>query len=264
MKKFFSYIKLSWGITKINVLSQMEYRGAFLSQFLGMFFNDIGLLAIWIVFFHQFKSLNGWGLSKTILLFAVSSFNLGLVRIFAGGAEEIAAKIRQGELDYFLTLPRNLLWQLSVSETKIYAFGDMLFALVLFIFFVGPNFFQYLIFFGSTILSALIIYNFVIAVNAIAFFVGDFEENSTRIMSLFLAFCLYPQTAFSGLLRSITFSILPALAAAWLPVNLIEHFSWSPVLLMAVFWLVSFIISQSIFNYGLSKYESGNLINLRM
>src|SRR3989338_11438371 len=95
----FAYLKLTWYTTKMSLLSSMEYRAAFISQTVGMFVNDIFLIIVWFFFFERFPSVNGWTIEDTILLFTVATVNFALVRIFAGGTEDMARHIARGNLD---------------------------------------------------------------------------------------------------------------------------------------------------------------------
>lgn len=264
MKSFWSYIKASWYITKLNISSLMEYKAAFISQVFGMAINDVGLLMLWVIFFASFKSVNGWGMQQTMVLFSISTTSLGLLRAIANGTQEMARKIPKGEMDYFLTLPKNVLWQVAFSESDISGWGDALFGVLLFLFFVHPSPLQMLIFIVVNILAALILNNFAIIFHSAAFFFGEFEETAERLFVSLLLMGLYPETAFSGVLKMLSFTVLPALFIAWIPVRLLESFNWTQVGYMLLFFAGSFALAVFIFKKGLRRYESGNLINVRM
>jgi ABC-2 type transport system permease protein len=56
---------------KANFASAMEYRAAFISQIVGMFVNDIVYVAFWVVFFSQFKEVQGWSVADIMLLMSI-------------------------------------------------------------------------------------------------------------------------------------------------------------------------------------------------
>jgi ABC-2 type transport system permease protein len=263
MKIFWQYIKLTFQVVKLNILSAMEYRVSFLLQVFGMVVNDALLLSMWMVFFARFPNFNGWNFQDTVLLFAISTTNYGLYRIFAGNAEEISHHIVMGELDYFMTLPRSILWQVSTAKSNISAIGDAIFGVSLF-FFSGLPWVKFFPFVGLCVLSALVIYNFVVILQSFGFFVGNFEETGDRVFGILLGLCLYPATTFSGVLKFITLVIIPAFFVVWVPLNLLKLFQWQSFLLLIGFWLITLGLAVFIFNQGLKRYESGNLINLRM
>ena len=121
------YLVLTWEMVKMNVLSAMEYRASFLMQVAGMIVNDIGLVALWFIFFQKFPEIQGWNFHDTAILFAITTVQFSIVMIIARGSFQLARTIANGELDNFLSLPKNILWQISVSKTEVSAFGDLIF-----------------------------------------------------------------------------------------------------------------------------------------
>jgi len=262
-KNLYRYIILTFEIIKLNILSAMEYRATFITQVVGMALNDILLVFMWTAFFAKFPNLNGWGVQDTFLLFAIGMTNFGIYRIFAGNAEEISYLIARGELDYHLTLPKNVLWQVSTAKTNISAIGDVIFGVVLFLFIV-TSWQQFILFAFISILTALILYNFIVLLQSMGFFFGNFEETADRIFHILLGLSLYPSTSFSGVLKFITFTIIPVVFTAWLPVDVVKNFKLVYIWYIIGFWLISLIITLFVFNRGLRRYESGNMIHVKM
>src|SRR3989344_3855738 len=173
IKSFFNYIVLTFEVVKLNILSAMEYRIAFFTQVAGMVLNDFCWLFLWYLLFERFPSINGWVLHDTFILFSFSMANYGLYKIFAGHAEEISHDIAHGSLDYFMTLPKSVLWQVSTAETAISAIGDFLFGVGLFLF-LGFSWWQFLLYLGMVGVTAMIFFNFVVILQSFGFFVGNF------------------------------------------------------------------------------------------
>lgn len=263
VKNFLVYIKLTWEVVKLNIQSNMEYRASFFTQIGGMAINDVCLIMLWVVFFSRFPDLQGWHIQDTFLLFAIGMTNFGLYRIIGGNAEEISRTIARGELDYYMTLPKNVLWQVSTAKSNISAIGDLVFGMVLFLFLVH-SWQQFAVYFLISSFSALILYNFVVVLQSMAFFFGNFEETAERIFSILLGMSLYPETTFSGVIKFMTFTLIPVFFINWVPVRLIQSFDWMQLLYMIGFWITSLAVAVFIFNWGLRRYESGNLINVRM
>ncbi len=263
VKKFWVYIKLTFEVVKLNILSNMEYRASFFTQIIGMAINDVCLIFLWVVFFNRFPDLQGWHIQDTLLLFAVGMTNFGVYRIIGGNAEEISRSINRGELDYYMTLPKNILWQISTAKSNISAIGDLLFGLVLFLFLV-QSWQQFAIYFLVSGLSAMVLYNFVVVLQSMGFFFGNFEETAERVFSILLGLSLYPETTFSGVVKFATFTVIPVFFISWVPVRLIQFFDWHFVIYLFGFWIMSLIIALFVFYRGLKRYESGNLINVRM
>jgi ABC-2 type transport system permease protein len=263
MKKILNYIILTFEVVKLNILSAMEYRVAFLTQVVGMIMNDCCWLYLWYLFFTRFPSINGWGLHDTLILFSFNMANYGLYKIFTDHSSDIAHDVAQGNLDFYMTLPKSVLWQVSTSTTAISALGDFIFGVVLFLL-LGFGWVQFLLYLLLCILTAVIYYNVTVILQSMAFFLGNFEETAERIFNLVMGLTFYPATAFSGVLKFLTFTFLPVFFMVWLPVDIMKLFSWTKVGMVAGFALLTFGLAVWIFNRGLKRYESGNLINVKM
>lgn len=264
MDRSISYIRLSWGMTTMGILSAMEYRISFLMQIAGMIINNIAFILLWIIFFAKFPILNGWTFQDTALLFAVVGLNYSLVMIFANGSMRLARTITSGELDYYLSYPKNPLWFVSVSKTDVSAIGDLIFAIA--IFFLSGNITTEKIFLTATmsVITALIFYNFIVITQSLSFYFGNFEDAAEHMVNALMGFTLYPQTVFGGAIKVVMFTILPAFFIATLPVEIVKHFNIYSFLTLILFWLVTFCAAILIFKQGLKRYESGNLLNMKL
>src|SRR3989338_8348840 len=194
IRQLIQYITLTFEVMKLNILSAMEYRLSFISQTVGMALNDALWLYMWLVFFIKFREINGWNFQDTMLLFSLAMANFGIFRIFAGNTEEIAHDINRGYLDYFMTLPKSVLWQVSTAQSNISAIGDFSFGVGLFLL-QGLGLEKFFVFIGVAALSSLVLYNFMVIVQSTGFFVSNFEETGDRVFHLMLGMSLYPATS---------------------------------------------------------------------
>ena len=258
------YFSLSLEIIKTNILTAMEYRTSFLIQVLGMIVNDVALILVWVIFFKQFPEIRGRTFSDTVMLYAITTINFGLVMALFRGSFELARTISRGELDYFLALPKNVLWHVSVSKSEISAIGDTIFGIL--IFFVSGDITpqKIFLFIFYIIISSVILYSFTVITQSLAFWFGNFEEAAEQIFHTLIGFTLYPQTVFHGLLKIVMLTFIPAFFIATLPVQLIRNFDLALTLVMLVYAIAIFGIAVLIFKAGLKSYESGNLINVRI
>ena len=259
-----AYLSLTWEMVKMNVFSAMEYRVSFIMQIIGMIVNDIGLIALWFIFFEKFPEIRGWTFQDTAALFAVTTVQFSIVMILANGSFRMARMIANGEIDNFLSLPKNVLWQISLCKTEVSAFGDLLFGPVIYFFSGNLSFESFGLFILLSIITAVIFFNFIVITQSIAFFTGNFEEAAVQLFHALLGFTLYPQTAFFGILKIITLTILPAFFIATLPVEIFRNFNIFSLGLMIGFAAITFFIAIFVFKKGLKRYESGNLINIKI
>ncbi|MCL5411242.1 MAG: ABC-2 family transporter protein [Patescibacteria group bacterium] len=258
------YLSLTWEMTKLSILSAMEYRMSFLTQVIGMVINDIGLILVFFILFQKFPSINGWHFRDTMLLFAIQTVNFSLVMIFARGVHRLGRSITRGELDYYLAFPKNVLWHACVSRTDISAIGDFAFGIVVFFLAGNVSLEKMATFALVSFLTAWMLFNFSVVVQSVTFFVGNFEEAAEQMFHALLGFSFYPQNVFHGLLKLIMLTVLPAFFITTLPNQVVQKFDLQILLLMFIFCIFSFLLAIFIFKKGLRHYESGNLINVNM
>src|ERR1041384_2834938 len=83
MLKEFRFLIAVW---KTNLLSNMEYRAAFLSQAIGMMLNNFLYFTIWIIFFQRFKDVRGWGIGHMYVPYGILASSFGLMNLLFGNA----------------------------------------------------------------------------------------------------------------------------------------------------------------------------------
>ncbi len=258
------YLHLTWEIKKIHILSAMEYRVSFIMQ---MFFSIItygSFLLLWILFFQKVPVVGNWRLEDTATLIAVAWFGDALVGIMLGGMHYLARIIALGELDYFLLLPHNLLWHVAVSRTDLHSYGALVVAFLNFLLFGDCSLARLFVFFAMSIVSAAIIFNFILITQSIGFFVGNFEQTANKMLNALYSIVYYPYSVFSGVLRFITIVLIPAYFVGTVPAQLVQHFDVRFFVMLLAYWAVTFVLAITIFKSGLKRYESGNLIQVKM
>jgi ABC-2 type transport system permease protein len=262
--RLLKHVRLTLSLTLTNILAAMEYRTSFWIQIVGMLLNDVALVLMWVIFFQRFPSINGWTMQDTIGIWAITTMSFGIVMTVGRGAFEIARGIQQGELDYYLSFPKDVLWHMSVSKTEISAIGDLIFGLGLIVVAGNITFERVVLYLTMSLMSAMICYNFIVVTQSIAFFVSGFEDAAQDFFHALLGFSMYPQTVFSGVLKAIMITVLPAFFAYWVPVRLVRQFDLGLFGWLLLFWALSFVLAVGLFRYGLRRYESGNLIHVKM
>ncbi len=263
MKKLKLYLSLTIHTIKTSLLSAFEYRTVFLMQVIGMIINDSFFLILWSIFFTSFPEIHGWTQKDIITLMALSTTSYGLVLSFCGGWN-FSKAISMGELDQYITLPKSLLWQLLLRRIDVASLGDIVFGLGLYFVWGDLSLIGLVKFLGLTILATACIINFIVIIQSLAFYLGHIEEATAQWLYLVLGFSLYPQNQFHGALKIIMMTLVPAFYITTLPVNLLREFSWEPLFIIILFWLVSFILARVLFKQGLKHYESGNLIGVKI
>lgn len=248
---------------RVNILSAMEYRVSFLTQVVFMILNDVLLLFFWWVMFNRFDHIAGWRQEDVFLLYAMVAGTFGLSSAVFGNAGRLSALIAEGQLDYYLSLPKDVWLNVLVSRSSTSSIGDFFFALALCIVLL-PSVVQVLFAVLCMMIAAVLYTSLVSMVHSLSFYMGNAEQIASALSEAILTFGLYPISIFSITVRVILFTVIPVAFVSYIPVTLVRSFSWplfSAFLAVAVFgvWL-----SRRIFGAGLKRYESGNLVAPRV
>lgn len=197
-----------------------------------------------------------------VLLYAVITLGVGIAGIFFGNFPNIADIIKEGKLDFYLTLPKDELLHLLVSNMRFHAFGDLFFGLAIAIIFIPIIKWPLLLI--LTTLSGIIILSFAIIVGSITFFIGSSGELTKSALFSLYTLASYPLEIFKGYIKFIMLTIIPAAFVTGVPVKLLKIFDFKSFLIMIIFTIIFATIAVIIFKFGIKKYESGNLINIRL
>jgi ABC-2 type transport system permease protein len=68
---------------------------------------------------------------------------------------------------------------------------------------------------------------------------------------------------FSGVVRLLLFTVVPAGFISFVPLQLLHQFTWQLLVGMAGFTLLFVAIAVGLFELGLKRYESGNLMRMQ-
>jgi ABC-2 type transport system permease protein len=258
------YIKFIAEFLKFNLQAAMEYRVSFISQVVFMFLNDLIFLSLWWIFFNRFREVKGWAMGDIILLFAVAATAFGIAVVVFGNAMRLSQVVREGGLDYYLALPKDPLLHTLVSRMNISGLGDAIFGVAIFFISGEVSLVKFTIFVGTVIVSTAIFTSFMVIVHSLSFFIGNSEGISTLMTEAIVTFSLYPRSIFTGAVKIVLFTIIPAGFMSYLPVSLIKEFNYPVLAGYLAFAAGITLLARWVFMKGLRRYESGNLVVARM
>lgn len=193
-----------------------------------------------------------------IALNAVGMGAYGLFLICSGGIKRLSRIILNGDLDPFMTQPKNLLlhlmgsrsfskgWGHLMTSTLLLFLGDLTAPLTLFSVLIG-------ILCGGSVFTAM-----TIIAHSLSFWLGAIENVSKKYCDSLFLFILYPPHIYSGILYWVMFTLIPAGIISYLPVTLIRDFTWESVLLLIGSSILFLMAAFAFFFRGLRRYESGN------
>lgn len=250
-------------IIGINIKSALALRGSFLLQAGFMLINNAVFFTVWLLLFQRYPEIKGWHLQDLMTLQAVVLAAYSMVMFFFGGVRHIAAGVMNGDIDIYLTKPRSVLLQLLTSHSNSSAVGD-------FATFLGMIFLSHRLTLGTLpiwfvgIFCATVIY---LAANVLfqclAFWLKDADGIVRILFEYLISFATFPQTVYTGFLKVVMFTILPAGFIGLLPVELLKDFQWIDFVLLLLATVTFSIAAIFTFKRGLRRYESGNLVGFR-
>ncbi|HSX10560.1 MAG TPA: ABC-2 family transporter protein [Chlamydiales bacterium] len=251
-------------LLRTSIRASISVRGVFILESLLMIANNLIFFSMWWIFFLKFNDIGGWQINEMAASMAIICGAWGLSQICFGGIRNLGAIIVNGDLDPFMTQPKNLLLHIAGSKSLSKGWGQLMTTVILVVmggFVSGPK----LAIIVCTIVSGSLIFaGFGIMVYSLAFWMGSFESVSKKFLDSLFVFALYPTNIYSGLLQLVMFTLIPAGLIGYVPVELLRNFSWIRMGLLcgssAGFLALSFLV----FRLGLKRYESGNQFGMRL
>lgn len=259
-----SYASFLLEYLKANLAMQIEYKASFVGRVIGMILNDAMWLSFWLLYFARFPVVQGWERADVVTLWAICAFGFGLCFSVFGNINRIASIVIRGELDFYLTYPRHVLLHLAVSRMDPTALGDVAFGLMVFFALVKPTYVQAFLFIVSGFFVACIFFGFTVLVHSLAFVLGSSEMLSDHATNTLIHFSTYPSDVFDRPTKLVLFTLIPAGFINSVPVSVIKDFSPTFFAGLAACGILLVLGSNRIFKSLLRKYESGNLMQVRM
>lgn len=256
-------LRFAFALLVTNWKAALALRGAFWAQVAGMTLNNLLFFTLWWIFFDRFEEIRGWRVEDMLALFGLVAAGFGGSVVVAGGVRDLARTIAEGELDALLTQPKNVLHHAIGSRSLAHGWGDLSSGL-LFVALsgvVGPAALPWL---GVALcLSTGMFVATGVLLHSLAFWLGNVDTLARSVWEFLVTFSLYPPTLFSGALRLLLFTLVPAGFIGYLPVGLLRDFAW-PQLALAVGGLCFYgALAVGVFACGLRRYESGSRFGVR-
>lgn len=253
-----SHLSLMKAYFIINGKTALEYRKSFILQTSTMFLNDCVWIFFWWLFFSRFPLLNDWTYKDLLLLWAFGATGFGLSGLLFGNKMEIATVVAEGKLDYYLALPKNVLLHTLIARMNWFAFGDLLFGIIMGLLVIPLEMIPLSIY--LVILSTILFTIFGVISGSLALYMGNAERISKNVYNAVIGLSIYPTNVYDGIAKIILFTVIPAGLVTGVPVELIRNFDLNGLTWMTILTIIFVIITVLIFYNGIKKYESGNQI----
>lgn len=253
-------IQLIFAYFRHNLAASMEYRSSFLVQTLGMALNNSAFIFFWWLLFQYMGEVGGYGFREVMMIWALSSTAYGITFICFGNVRRICKIIVSGELDTYLLQPKDPLISLIASGTVVSAWGDLFYGIILFFILSGGNLVKMALFLFLSIIGSTFYVSILVTAHSLTFFLGDAQGIADLITEFTITIGIYPEGIYQGIVRILIYTVLPTAFISFVPVRILQSFSWQWLGLLLLAMVVWGAISHWVFYRGLRHYESGNLI----
>ena len=258
------HLQMIYDYFKTNLSSAMEYKVSFLMQSLGMAVNDVFFLFFWWMVFQQTGTLGGYGFRDVMSIWALSASTFGLLHILFGNVRRLNQLVQSGELDIFLLQPRDPYVHVHCARMSFSAWGDFIYALLLFVFITGFHPGKWLLLLLFTVGGALLLGAVLSMVDSLVFFWGDSSGLTRLVTEFMLTFSLYPESIFRPGVKWLIYTLLPTAFVVFLPYQVIQAFNLPVFLGVLLVDLFAIWLARKVFQAGLKRYVSGNRMGARM
>ena len=248
---------------KYGLMKEMLNRASFISNVIFMILNNASMLIQWVVLYSLKDNIGGYTFKEVMLLWGLAASTYGVSRVFFASAFKLSDTINKGKLDAFLVQPKSVLLNTITTHVSSSAIGDLIFGFAM-VFFYGFSIKIFLLFTLFTITGGLIVTSVAVILGSLAFFFNNSDIISDSGNNLMIHFATYPDGIFKGLVKALLFTLVPVGIANYIPLQVIIEFS-IPKFFIVIGVTCGFILfAQLIFNLGLKKYSSTNLMSARI
>ena len=248
---------------KYNIMRQMVNKVTFITNILFMILNNASFIVQWIILFNLKDEIGGYTIKEVLLLWGLASSSYGVAHIFFQKSFEISDLIINGKLDSFLVQPKNVFLSVITSDSSISAIGDLMYGYICLLCygFTIKNFILFTIF---SITAGIIVTAFSSILGSLSFWIVKGDMLADYLNNMMINFATYPGTIFKNSIKLVLYTIIPVGIANYMPVDTIIKFNLGNFLFIIVFTILISSLAFIIFNKGLKRYSSSNLMSSRI
>lgn len=188
---------------------------------------------------------------------AVGSFVVILVAIILIATYAILSK------NYYLVQPKNVFLSVITSDSKISAIGDLIYGYICLTIY-GINIKNFLIFTFFSIIGGIIVTAFAGIVGSLSFWIVKGDAIADVLNNASIHFDTYPGTIFDGGIKILLYTILPVGIANYMPFEIMLRFDFIKFIIVIIFTVCISIFAFIVFNKGLKRYSSSNLMSAKI
>ena len=246
---------------KYALQREMLNKVTFITNVVFMILNNASFIIQWAIIFSIKDNIGGYTFEEILLLWGIAAMTYGISRFFFIEAFDLSDAINKGLLDNYLTQPKNVLLSYITGKVEVSAIGDMIYGLIIIAIY---DITKAPLFVLVSICGALIIVATSVIFSSFAFWFGRVETFANTVNSIMTNFATYPDGIFKGIVKVLFYTLLPLGFATYIPVNLLIRFDLNRMLILFIVTFLYSALAYIIFNAGLRRYSSTNLMNARI
>ncbi len=259
-----SYLTLLTGYMRVNWRSSLEYRANFVFELL-LSAIEVGMyLFYWKLFFSMAGGIPGATYEQLVALVAFNHvIYAGAETLLGRNLWEASFTIISGHLDVFLAQPKSVLFQLFMSGANPFGLVQIFNGTIVYFLVVPPTLGSIAMYLFGLVVGSLIFASWIVMIHTLTFRIGN-SVVVLKLTSVILHFAKKPAKIFSFGVRFVLYTVVPAAYLGSIQSDqAFQPDAWM-LLLLAALAVVSPLLASFVFRLGLKKYESGNLIGVRM
>lgn len=255
--------KISLLTIKYALIREMLNKTTFITNIIFMLLNNASFIIQWLILYSLKDSVGGYSFEQVMLLWGMAAGTYGVSRFFFKKAFSLSEIINNGKLDSFLVQPKNVLLSTITTDVEPSALGDLIYAYIM-LFVYGITFKNFLLFTLFIICGGLMLAAIAVILGSLSFWFSKSDIISDTGNSLMVNFASYPDGIFKGVAKILLFTLIPVGIANYLPIHVISKFDLGLFLIIIVSTILLITLAFVIFNRGLKRYSSSNLMIARI
>lgn len=256
-------IKISFLSIKYALMREMLNKFTFVSNILFMILNNGCMIIEWIILFSLKKSIGGYSLKEVILLWGAAAGVYGVAHFFFKCAFSLSDTITNGKLDAYIVQPKSVLLQAITTDVEPSALGDLLYAYIMY-FIYGFSIKGFLLFTLFIFLGGIITTAVAVILGSLSFWFSRSDLIADTGNSIMVNFATYPDGIFKGIVKLLMLTVIPLGISVYLPVRVIIAWNTEYFIAIIIGTVILVALAFGIFNKGLKRYSSSNLMISRI
>lgn len=255
--------KMSFLSVKYALMREMLNKATFISNILFMILNNSTFIVQWVILFSIKENVAGYEFKQVLLLWGIAAGTYGFSHFFFKKAYYLSDTITNGKLDAFLVQPKSVLLSAITSDVETSAIGDIIYGYIMLIIY-GFTLQNFLLFTLFSICGGIMLTAISVIFSSLSFWFTRSDIIADTVNSLTNNFATYPDGIFKGITKVLLYTLIPVGIINYLPVQALSQFDIRILLITIATTIFLIIFAFYIFNKGLKRYSSTNLMSSRI